>query len=497
MTLADVVPMAAPRAPGSDGPDGSDRAAPTGSTALWWGFGLLLGGIGLAFVGLASVVDLAFPVVALLLAVYLVGTGRNLAYVHLVLVLWLLAPGLRRIVDWQTTYHATSPILLAAPAACLAGVFFVAGRRVRLPTMHLAALTVFTVSLGYAVVAGVVVSGLLPALASFSAWGPPFLLGVFVVFLPETPHRLATRLADQSWIYLGVLGGYGVLQWVVAPAWDTAWMSAVSSIAFTFGDPEPFGIRVFSLLNAPYPLGCALVVLLVTQLGRKLTVGRSLALAVGIATLGLSAVRAAWLVLALVLLLLAARGRFPWRAAVVGAVGVIGAAVLAPQTFSETVGQRFGTIASGRSDVSYAARDQFYATVVPRLLGDPTGRGFGSTGAGVRASGSSADATFRDVDSTYIDVLRTFGPIVGALVTIVIVAVIVQYWVRLGGGEGPYAGWSALLLAVPVLAALGDVFGASTGAFVWLFLSFCARRVEEIRPVGDPADDVVDIEGAT
>src|SRR5579871_1409389 len=59
------------------------------------------------------------------------------------------------------------------------------------------------------------------------------------------------RLARTLLIFGGIAGAYGVFQYVFAPPWDTAWMQNVA--AESFGQPLPFEIRPFSVLNAPGP----------------------------------------------------------------------------------------------------------------------------------------------------------------------------------------------------------------------------------------------------
>ena len=420
-----------------------------------------------------------------MVGIWLLAEKRESAYVQMCMFAWLFSAGLRRVVDWQTSFDDRNPVLLAASAVSLVGLAFCDFRKRSVGRSNLFLLSVVVLAFFYGSVVGVLVNGVLAASVALVGWLPPFALGIFFLFSRTSPSDLARDVARLSWIPLAILGSYGILQWFLAPPWDTAWMQAVSPIAFTFGEPEPFEIRVFSLLNSPYPLGCILVFLLVSQIGQKSSTYRWLASIVGIVSLLLSEVRAAWIIFTLVALLLWFSRQIPARL-IVGfvALGAI-AAVAAPSQLSETVSDRFSTVDSASSDVSFAARVSFFQVNVPILIRDVAGKGMGSVGSGVRASGPESDATFRDADSTYIATLRIFGPLVGIAFLVLYFGIALRSWMALRRSESVSGVWSSILLALPVLALLGDVFVGAVGIVAWLPLSVAIVETSEFEKAGE------------
>src|SRR3954453_12377989 len=77
------------------------------------GLGLTVGTFLAALVGLAPVVYLAFPLGSVVIAGRLLWYRRDYDFLAYVGWLWLLTPFLRRVIDWKTTYHADSLILIA------------------------------------------------------------------------------------------------------------------------------------------------------------------------------------------------------------------------------------------------------------------------------------------------------------------------------------------------------------------------------------------------
>src|SRR4051794_38350899 len=86
------------------------------------GVGLTLGSFVACLVGLAPVIYLAFPLVAVVLASGLLWYRRDYDFLAYVGWLWLLTPSLRRAIDWKTIYPPDILILVAPAVAGLLAI---------------------------------------------------------------------------------------------------------------------------------------------------------------------------------------------------------------------------------------------------------------------------------------------------------------------------------------------------------------------------------------
>jgi O-antigen ligase len=226
---------------------------------------------------------------------------------------------------------------------------------------------------------------------------------------------------------------------------------------------------VFSLVNAPFVYGYILVWLLVSQLRQPPWRLRAVAVPVGCVALGLSQVRAAWLTLAVVAVLLVAR-RLLRLDRLLLIVGVLAAALLLlPESLTDVVTGRAETLESADSDVSFVARVNFYSHVLPQVLADPLGGGMGSSSP--------------DNDSSYLEILRSYGGICGAILLVGLLWVVLATWWRTRRDGGPPQAWATFLVVLPLDMALGNVIQSVTGAITWLTIALCAAGSEPSRPV--------------
>ena len=180
-------PVAAPQAD-----DGTDR----GGVRLAL---VLLGAAAAAsFVGFAPVVAYALLLAVVGVALALAGR-RSTAYVEFLLWVWLLTPGLRRIVDLHVGWTPLSPVMLAAPLASLAAVPAILRGRRLVHRDAQAAFLVTLVALAYGVVVGVVRGSSVAApLAALLTWAPPIVSGLYVATIGPSKDAMAKLLA-RAW----------------------------------------------------------------------------------------------------------------------------------------------------------------------------------------------------------------------------------------------------------------------------------------------------------
>ena len=119
--------------------------------------GLCAGTIALSF-GPAALMLLAFPVAAVAAAGWLLVTGRHYAYLGFAATMWLVAPGVRRVVDWQSSFHEFSPINAVPAVVSLMAFPWVLRARRRLHRDVAVLFAVAVCVMAYALAVGVVLN---------------------------------------------------------------------------------------------------------------------------------------------------------------------------------------------------------------------------------------------------------------------------------------------------------------------------------------------------
>lgn len=436
---------------------------------------LQLGGAAAAFVGAAGVVQLLFPPAAVLLAGSLLLRRRGAAYVEFVIWLWLLAPALRRVVDLHIGWTPVSPIMAAAPAAtllCLAPALM--GRRKLDPAIG-PALVIGVLSVGYGAAVGMVNVGLGGPFAGILAWLPPLALGLYVAAAgPPDTAELSAVIRRTAVLGTLVLGVYGVVQFVLVPAWDAFWLqnAPIDSAGF----PHPFEVRVFSTLNSPAPFASVLGTLLVVLTACRART-RWLSMLAGFVALGLSLVRTAWLGYIVALFSFLSPGRLRLlRSAAVGVGLPVLLLVLYGGPLTEAISKRLSaTTASASKDESLVDRLEFYRALLPEVLTDPVGNGLGSVGVSTKLSSDGKLGNLGNFDGGALEVLYTFGLPVGlAFLAATVLAVVAAARVAKRRGDLERA-MAAGLLGLLVQLPLANPLTTPSGIFFWLFLGMLAR----------------------
>lgn len=452
------------------------------------------GAAGAALVG-GPVFNLGFTALSTLSVLVLVSRHRVVDAIHVCLWLWLTVPLMRRMSDLASGFDSSNPVL-AAPALSSMALLVVLLRpefyRTPAPGFAFFVFWVFSVTGGVSFIVGAANAGVVPAGVTLLQWFGPLALGVAALSV-DPPEELLAMLRSFSLVALLVLGAYGVYQWVVAPEWDAAWLLAVTPTSDYFGRPDPFKIRVYSSMNSPFVFGVTMVWLIIAQLtavGRRGFV-RWLAVGVGCIALGLSEVRAAWIFLALCLILLFAFRRLPVGRLTVGAVVLYGSLTLFFQTALETVSGRFDSLSSGGSDESLLARLVIYGDVLGPAMSAVVGAGFGSTGSGARASGGDAAAQFGNLDSTYLDILRTAGSVLGTICIVSLITAAVVLGTRIGRTSGVATAATVFLLGAPIVMLLGNVVSGPGAVLTFLSLAVGARARYDRSSTADQSSELM------
>jgi hypothetical protein len=372
---------------------------------------------------------------------------------------WLVAPGIRRVLGLEVGYVPEDP-LSVAPLVATAAVAAMVAWRIRLPRL---------VSVMAALVGAAMLFGLPSASGQASAalYSLASYLGAFsavVIGWREggSPVKRWTLLRVLSFA-APVLALYAIYQYFVElPSWDQAWLDTVDFSSI--GAPEDGKIRSFASLNSPGLLGLVLAVAILFYTGREgMARWTSAALVVVAGGLSITYVRGAWLSLAVaaVVLVLASGRRAVPRVARLALLLALSATGSTYTAFFE----RIGTIGSLGQDDSARARTAMPAEVLPDLVGRPMGYGLGSAGEATRLSKSSG---LRAPDNGYLAMAYQLGFVgalmfVGALLTALAIALR-----RLFARGDPDRALVAALFVFFLVALLGgDQFYGFAGVMLW------------------------------
>lgn len=245
---------------------------------------------GLMVAGAGKILNVFYPASALIVGLVLY-PRRDTLYLSFVWWVMFVSPFVRRVGDWRAVWTDPSPILLAPSLV----IFVSALTMVRfLPRMKLKETLPFVVCLVpvvYAFFIGMLKNPPVEVLVATLNWFSPLLLGfhIFTQYRQYPDHQHSIK-RTFVWGTL-VTGAYGIAQYVLAPPWDCSWM--INTEINTNGIPEPFGIRVYSMLNSPQPFACVIkagLLILLEQIGPISLVASG----VGYLSFLLSSARSAW-----------------------------------------------------------------------------------------------------------------------------------------------------------------------------------------------------------
>jgi hypothetical protein len=394
------------------------------------------------------------------------------AHLQAVLVLFVLAPFVRRIVDLSAGYDQLGLMLIGPLLAILAPVSdlprLLEARRV--PARWLWPLGIVAASVAYAGMLSMAQADWINAASGPLKWLAP-LLYALVLMLSADRRELIDAAASVFLVILPITGLYAIYQYVDPPAWDRYWMEFAPILSI--GLPIPYGVRSFSTMNAPaaYATFTAAGLLLIAFSRRSWP---ALLLAMP-AILGflLSMYRTAWISLAvgIAFCLLFAQTRRRAGVIVVGiAVAVLLAATLTP--FGDVVGERLSSLSEGTQDGSAQERLEEFLTLWNMPDSSLFGSGFTVTDVG------SAGAM--PIDGMIIACWLAMGIVVGGLcLTGLIWAIGNALAVALTERTTEAVIVGALALGALAQLPLANITSGENGFLFWTFVALLAPRPVE------------------
>jgi hypothetical protein len=349
------------------------------------------------------------------------------------------------------------------------------------PTFRFFALTwlaAFTYALGVGILAG---SGT-AAIYSYASFIVPVIVGLWITTQELAPAATLRRLATILLCLGGVVGVYGLVQFVVAPPWDTLWV--ISADMQSIGPALPFMMRVFSTLNSQGPCADFLAIALVLGLsgiGLRAIYMWPLMAAIS-AALALTLVRSAWLALVagIIAYLLCSPRRL--RALPMIAIFALFTAFLVvslPALLGDDGGgtqivSRLQTFDDLGHDSSSLDRQSEIAQAFDTANRNPLGGGLGLVGSAAKLT--SADQEGTALDSGFLARFLELGYIGFALYLVVIFGSLATLITRLIASAGrtevgdrvAIATSAALCVVVLALEAAGDSYNGIIGLLAWL-----------------------------
>jgi hypothetical protein len=421
----------------------------------------------LLLAGLGEIARMIYPPVAVLVAILFFVRKRKY-YFDFVLWCWFLSPFLRRVMDYQAGWMDPSFILLTPYLVTMVAPL-VGARRITEKSLRQSAL--FLLAL-LAIACGVVLGffqGSPDKMATpLMDWTVPVF---FAWWLNSTTNedRKNILFSVERTFFAGVLvmGIYGVVQYVTAPAWDTNWLVQLSANADvnSMGTLAPFGLRVFSTLNSSgvlaLVLACGLLILVQSQ--RKLA---PVAAIFGAVSLLLTLGRSAWLSLAVgLIMLLLLMPRMVLRAAVIPGLAVFlafSAASLSPAR--DLIGDRFSSFKGLKYDESAGDRLTGALQAGQLLVTQPEGFGLG-----VPLDLIASDGSFSLNDNGFANGFLALGVLPGLLYFGCLAVLLVQSCRSLRLKPPGVRVVAVTAVAIATQLPLDTAYLGPTGVLLWMF----------------------------
>ncbi len=266
-------------------------------------------------------------------------------------------------------------------------------------------------------------------------------------------------------IILPLMGLYGIYQYIDPPEWDRYWMQLASILSA--GQPVPFGVRTFSVMNGPASFATFTAAGLLLVFFLRPGILPMLLSAPAAVALMLSMYRTAWISLAIDIgfCLLFAATRVRAAITVAGVVVMIFLTLLTP--FGDVITERFASLTEGAGDGSARERLEQFSALWTRPDSGMIGNGFATFDVG--SAGTMA------VDGMFITCWITMGLIVGLIC-------IAGLMLAMGNAiAGAWIDRRATSIVMGALAAgaftqmpLANIISGELGFLFWVFVVLIA-----------------------
>lgn len=324
-------------------------------------FGLILT-IVIFLIAAPKLLVVLFPFGSLLVALFLY-LRYPILYVGFTWWMWFVAPFVRRLIDYRcgfitfSAYHLTPMLVTSICGITLYKKLLNSNRTGGIPFI-LCFGSVF-----YAFVIGLIRQSQQDfgqTIVNTMGWLCPMMFGFYLY--TEWKNYPVLRDSIQKvfvWAVL-IMGGYGIVQFIVAPAWDCFPLIQEQGLTGSswMGIPQPFGIRVWSTMTSPFTFALnlmpGLILLFITK--SKL---RYPAIGVGYLSFLLSRSRTSWYsyILTLFIFFFSIKSKFQIRLFItIVSIILIVLPLATIEPFSEVISDRLESVTGIAGDYSYQSR---------------------------------------------------------------------------------------------------------------------------------------------
>ncbi|GCL36192.1 hypothetical protein SR1949_12940 [Sphaerospermopsis reniformis] len=358
------------------------------------------------FGGAASLLRLVFPASSLLVAVFLY-LRHPILYIGFTWWIWFLTPFLTRLVDYRIGWDPTRQMMLAPYVVVFVTI---ATLLKHLPSAIRQGGLPFVlgfIGVIYGFLVGLIFNQPVPVIRGLLDWLSPILFA-FHLFMNWRDYPSYRQHIQRVFLWCVLItGAYGIYQFVVAPEWDKLWL--IESKMFTSsGNPEPFGMRVWSTLHSTGPFGSVMqagLLLLFTSSGPLIFP----ASAVGYLSFLLSQVRTNWggWILGIIIILGSVNARIKMRLIMIILVmAMCVVPLLNIEPISEVVTTRLESFSNLQKDTSFLERSKSYDRNLNLALSTALGNGLGNIW---KVNEKTGQIEVIVIDSGILDMFFTLG----------------------------------------------------------------------------------------
>lgn len=437
-------------------------------------FGIIALGISIGVVGsIDSLHTKLLEFTLLLLSLFIsmhIYIYRSKLLLPYTLLIWVVSPEIRRIVDWTIQSYTETSIISLIP--------YCVSLTLLLPIVKNIKLIDRRVSMILKILAVALIYGFCIGFFKYRFSSVYDLLNYIVPFLAFVYVSVSNFDSDvrdkwlKSFSFLAVIvASYGIYQYLFLPPWDKFWM--ISSEMNSIGLPEPQKFRVFSLLNSPGPagvfLGLALAIMTVQKRWRSFGIFGMMIVAFALL---LTLVRVGWIAYVVMVAAYFIRSHLKSKMNLLALAVLIFLAytfILPILPGANNVTARIETLGSLEEDHSFNERLNFSSNIISQLFSNPVGRGLGSSGLGAKLTNNTD--TLVAFDNGYLNILYTFGLPLG-LGVIATLIYLFFYLFKLSKNEKMYSPISlAAISAVLFLLFASNVLLGLSGYILMFVIS--------------------------
>ncbi len=393
--------------------------------------------------------------------------------IEVALTLYVFAPFLRRLVDVHTGFDPSGIMLLGPVLAILIPTIDLRHLLTRREAADedLLPLALVGLCITYGMLLSAFAGQFGPLATSALKMYSPLLYGIWLTRATRRDPSVLDA-ATQTFFVLGpIIGLYGLWQYASPPEWDRYWMLSVSGTISVLGRPEPYGVRVFSLMNSPASFGTyAACSVLLFGFCRRGWQALLLALLVAPGLL-VTYYRTAWISLALGVGYCALFGRTRERSALIAIAIVVATALAATNAdFGSAITDRLGSLTGSVSDDGSGKARLSQLFEVYRLV---DGMGVGMGFASLTTPFNGVDAADGEIVTSMI-AMGVFG---GSIYLAALVWACFQALFRVRRTRDPrLIVTGAVIVGMIAAIPLTSVTSGEIGLLLWMFVALATGQ---------------------